>query len=201
MNYCDAHKLVWFAPVRTATRATGDVMRQLGFVNGVTGKPFTEAGHTHELRVPPGKADYTVLVSVRNPYARMASVYRWLEVIGGRPDIPFGEWLRTGQANQPYITGVDKMVAKAVKPGQPVHLLHTESLEDDLLAVPAIARDYRDCPSVRIAFDRSIRTNRYKDVASFQPLYDEDAVRVVRVACAGQFEEFGYMPEFPGGLE
>lgn len=195
MNYCDEHKLLWAAPIRTASRAVSEVLRHLGFVDPVSGLPLTEHAHTHAITVPNDKSDYAVLVNVRNPYARMASIYKWSEK--HRPPMSFATWLATSHAMSPAVHYEQELDATA-RIGQWVHLLHVERLETDLLEVPAVRAVHDAEPSVVAAFSRAIRHNRYKDVADFTALYDDDTVRAVRTLCRSQFDRFGYDPEFPG---
>jgi hypothetical protein len=74
MNYSDKHKIVVLTPPRQATRTLGSIFQKLGVVNDF------EHAFTHRLGIPSDKEDYTIISSIRNPYNRYLSIYKWQSI-------------------------------------------------------------------------------------------------------------------------
>jgi hypothetical protein len=74
-------KLFWLAP-RTSTRYTFSLLRPFG-LQGDVRRP--DVG-THSVGFPPGTDGYEVVATVRCPFRRMLSAWKWLSVI--RDNIP-----------------------------------------------------------------------------------------------------------------
>lgn len=73
MNYSDEHKYIILTPPRQGTRTLNSIFVPLGFGNDMKiGRAFT-----HRLSIPSGKEDYKIISTIRNPYNRYLSVYRW----------------------------------------------------------------------------------------------------------------------------
>ena len=195
MNYCPATRTAWIAPVRCATRATAEVLRHLGFENAEAGEPLTDRSHSHALRLPCGDVR-KILVSVRNPYARMASVWLWAT---RNAQTPFAAWLASPRAAAPHVRIADALAPLLTdRPPGSVHLLRTERLASDLLAVPQVREAAAPRGPVAAAFQRSVAHNRYLAVQDFTVLYTAETRAAVLDACRDEFALFGYDPEFPG---
>lgn len=73
MNYSDEHKCILLTPPRQGTRTLHSIFKPLGFSND-----YQENGaFTHRLGVPEGKEGYKIISTIRNPYKRYLSVYKW----------------------------------------------------------------------------------------------------------------------------
>jgi hypothetical protein len=184
MNYTDKHKLLWFAPIRTASRAVGCVLRHLEFIDGVTGRSLERAAHNHVLASPRGKSDYGLICNVRNPYTRMASVYTW-----AKPGVPFRKWVDT--AVEPWIAYEQALENRTFHP------IRMESLADDLRKVDAVAEVLETRAEARADFTRYITENRFKAVDNFRSFYKSQyEIDAVKRCCARQFEMLGYSTDF-----
>jgi hypothetical protein len=187
MNYSDQHQLVWFAPVRTGSRATGCVLRHLDFIDGVTGRNLFDAAHTHCLSVPVGKEGYRLLCNVRNPYRRMVSVYVW-----SNPKVPFIDWVEL--SDQDHIFYERALSWRFFRP------IRTEYLERDLLSIDVVANAMQRS-EVSHDFDYWIRNNRFRNVEDLASFYaDPRAIDVVKEKCRDQFELFGYSSDFEAAI-
>lgn len=183
MNYSDRHKLIWWAPVRTASRATRSVLRHLDFVDGVTGRYLFLHAHTHQLAIPGGKEGYDLICNVRNPFLRMPSIYVW-----SKEKMPFVDWLET--ATHDWIQ-FDRSLH-----GKRFRMIRTEHMIDDLQAIEPI-REALEEPDALRDFDYWIRKNRFASVADASAFYQEPTtLDAVRRLCRDQFEMFGYSTRF-----
>lgn len=79
MNVNHEHKVIWWAPERCGTKATAHIFKELGFEfyfnlenyeNRILGKY-----QTHSIEIPKELSDYKIILSTRNPYDRIFSLF------------------------------------------------------------------------------------------------------------------------------
>lgn len=78
MNVSHEHKIIWWAPERTASKITAQILKNFNFEyyeNSNTIKKLCEPYHTHEIDIPKGCEDYKVICNMRNPYDRVLSLF------------------------------------------------------------------------------------------------------------------------------
>lgn len=175
MNICHDHKFILWAPPRTAARFVHTALRGLGDMPPLT----------HRIGVPIDGAGYAAVCTVRNPYTRVLSAWKWLNTIreGHYAPTDFKEFVRkhTPIWGLPPISRELGHMLKRVK-----YLIRTESVEDDLRALPWVPDTY------------SFPKNKYRsDYCGYAPhaLYDEESQERVRRQYCGDFAEFGYDPD------
>ncbi len=64
MHFSDELQIIWLTPLRTGTRSTIYLLKEIGFEIGM-----------HELEIPNDKKNYTIICNVRNPYSRLVSIF------------------------------------------------------------------------------------------------------------------------------
>jgi hypothetical protein len=138
---------------------------------------------THRIGIPTGGEDYAVICTARNPYIRMLSVWKWQCGIKKNRCGNFPEFMRKHH-DACGITPISKdlgSLRKTVK-----YLIHVESIEEDLRALPWIPGDY--------VFPKN---NYRSDYHGQNPrdLYDDETQDHVRKLFVEDFIEFGYDSE------
>tara|TARA_B100000809_G_C14932959_1_gene457558 strand:- start:181 stop:726 length:546 start_codon:yes stop_codon:yes gene_type:complete len=175
MNICHTHKFILWALPRTAARYTHTVLRTLGSMPPLT----------HRIGIPAGGEDYDIICTVRNPYIRALSVWKWQNAIKKNRCCHdnFPEFMRQHH-DAGGINPISKdlgSLRKTVK-----YLIHVESIEEDLRSLPYISKDY-------VFPKNNFRSNYHGH--NPQTLYDEESQEHVRRLYAGDFIEFGYDSE------
>lgn len=78
MNVSHKHKVIWWAPERTASKLISQIFKHYEFVyyeNKKKTNPLGEPYHSHILEIPEGCEDYRLICSIRNPYDRILSLF------------------------------------------------------------------------------------------------------------------------------
>ena len=135
--------------------------------------------------MPVAARGYHVVCTVRNPYTRVLSAWKWLNAIHKNRYSPdsFTEFVRKHTpiwGLQPVSRDLGHML-KMVK-----FFVSTESVEDDLRALPWVPDTH------------SFPKNRFRsDYCGYAPpaLYDEESQEKIRRQYCGDFAEFGYDPD------
>ena len=80
MNISHSHKIIWWAPEKTASKATAYVLSKYDFYyydewlkDDI--KKLCEPYHSHKLIYPEEFNDYQLICSIRNPYDRILSFF------------------------------------------------------------------------------------------------------------------------------
>jgi len=78
MNVSHEYKVIWWAPERSATKLTAQILKNFNFEYLGTKKSWEklcEPYHSHYLEIPQGCEDYKIICNVRNPYDRVMGLY------------------------------------------------------------------------------------------------------------------------------
>lgn len=79
MNVNRELKIVWWAPERSATKITADILRKFNFEIYDEIKdiylPLSTNYHSHDIKIPKKFEDYKIICNVRNPYDKILSFY------------------------------------------------------------------------------------------------------------------------------
>lgn len=125
MNIIKQHKALVCLPPRQATRAIGSFfINNFEMVDAETG----EARATHNARIPQGCEDYTLVMSMRNPYERYLSIIAWKKKI----DTWDGDY-----GGLAYKFGNFYMDHYRLK-DQVDYWVRTENIADDLAKIPFV---------------------------------------------------------------
>ncbi len=170
LNVCHAHRFVLWALPRTAARYVWSALSQYGSM----------AGLTHAVGVPHGCEDYDIICTVRNPYTRLLSGWKWMNQIHGGAHHP-GDFPRFVRETAPgYVRPITEILGTKV--GKITHLLHVENLHADLRALPCIPESATLPPNVfQSEYDRP-----------WQEYYTTDALKRTRIIYEADFREFEY---------
>jgi hypothetical protein len=79
MNVSHRHKTIWWAPERTGTKITREILQNYNFLifDSKTDKevPMEERSVSHLNRISEEYSDYTLISNIRNPYDRVFSIF------------------------------------------------------------------------------------------------------------------------------
>lgn len=180
LNLCPERQIIFWLPHRCGARYVFEVLqRAIGLRGGEGG------GLTHAFKPPP--PGHRVALLVRNPYARLLSVWAWLQEIRQLdPHVSFREFVfsRGNRAMQP----ISLQVAGAVQTPefQPDILLRLEHLGHDLVAA---------FPGVEFVLPPNRYQSRILAGRPWPKWYDEEMAAAVRQAYHRDFELGGYSAE------
>ena len=174
MNICHKHKFILWAPPRTAARFVHSALNGIGGLSQLT----------HRIGVPLDGAGYSIVCTVRNPYTRALSAWKWLNQIHKNEYSPhdFKEFVR----KRTPIAGVRPVSQELGHMLEMVkYLVRVESVEADLRALPWV-------PSTQVFPPNAYRSNYHARVPS--DLYDEETRKRVHQLYHEDFVEFDYDP-------
>lgn len=175
MNYIHSQKLIYWGLPRTGSRY---VFGCLGTAYDL--KPHTS--HTHKTCLDPEYSDYSIVCSVRNPYSRVLSAWKWLTELDHLPDscaASFPDFVRRFVPNVvlPLTLELEDRMDKVN------YVVRIEDCEVDLKKLPNFPQDF-DFPP-----------NRFKSTYRLSPKeYYADPATVARIwdTYREDFESFGY---------
>ena len=78
MNVSHEYKMIWWAPERTATKLTAQILKNYNFeyfVGKNNYKKLCDPYHSHDLNIPEGCENYKIICNMRNPYDRVLGLY------------------------------------------------------------------------------------------------------------------------------
>ena len=205
MNVSHKHRVVWWAPPRTASRALSEVLCHYDFFNATIGEHanLREYPHSHDCVMPAGLEDYDLLLQVRNPYSRMVSC--WHIDCFTSPD---NEQLVITKDFEKFVldgvTGFATNYEETLKK-EPKYIVRYEQLAEDVKKLPFV-----NVNDIWTGFERCILNNAYtnegphnqtgnlprntlnKNYADWQSFYNEKLAEIVYKRFYNQFIKFNY---------
>jgi len=198
MIICPKHKLVYLAPPKTGSTAVKTLLMSRRFGGRILGRP--EFAH-HDVVWQPRFQDWTIFISVRNPYRRMISMWQFslMRYHKRRRDkftdffstiFPTDDHSFTAFMNSQTVLNCSQSVWRYAwqlhKLQKPVdYVLYQERLGEDLRKIPQFAGE-------RL---KQVNTSCSMELPWYK-LYTPDAIAKVKTWYAVDFERFGYNPEF-----
>lgn len=185
MNISHRHRFVYLAPPRTASRYVFSVLKEA--FPDLQGDPLRPEVLTHRLEVPAECHSHFVFATVRCPYSRWVSAWRWFKQIADAPGAcDVAKWA----AEHP--DDFDGFTERAHAVGGPLcsltqglawvdridGLVRLDTLEEDLLALPFVTEL---CVEMR--------------QEDWRKLFTERTAGLVRECWGDDLESFGYDPE------
>lgn len=176
MNVSHRRRFVYLAPPRTASRYIATLLRPLGLVEPLT---HCAAG------IPP--RGYFVFASVRNPYARWASCWRWVGEIASAPGAgdlshyvtenptDFVGWTNLAAGRGGPVSSIVGSLNSAVLDAT----VRQEHLAQDLRALPFAPRDWQV---------------QQQPGGPWREFYDAETAQCVLQCWEDDFRSFGYDP-------
>lgn len=132
MNLLHPAKLIYWGPTRTGSRYVFRLLKE----TYDAGDPEFHCSHTHNIRWDPEFADYKVVCTVRNPYHRVLSAWKWLNEVGRGGESfyadSFADFVRRIMPHGilPITSELGRLVEKVD------YVIHLESCERDLKKIP-----------------------------------------------------------------
>jgi len=193
MNYIDKYKLIWYAPMRNCTRALSSVFKELGMICSSSGN-FDHSLPDSRVNNDITKTDYKIVLSVRNPYARLVSLWN-LNRLHTDTDYPFEDFVdgaiikKTLSYQAYYHTGFIN--------NYPDYIIHCERMKDEIMLLPGVLENIE---LLKKRIIDTIENNRYSDERKnldksndyWKIYYNKDLANIIFTNLKEQFEMFGY---------
>ena len=165
MAYSEQFNVLWFNPIRSATRSTLEIQRFL---------KFTDFG-THDEPNENQKEFYFVS-NIRNPYSRMVSIFYFLfrnenrDIDTFRLFVKKKVWEEQNLKNPPNLQlNLKKIFDKFGK--RPDYLIKTENIYDDIFNLPFLQE--KSNPDFLKLMDEKIKTNNFFQEYGKKPHWKE----------------------------
>jgi hypothetical protein len=181
-NVSEKYKFLWWAPERTGSRGTANVLSYFDFkLNGKVVSDSTTYHYTHQCLYDNQYDDYKIIGNVRNPYGRVLSIF---QNYGGEPKINrelFKQYLFDKVTN-----GKDSEI---------IHRPNFIKTPDYVLRLEHLEEDYSKLPFVKNRFTESQihwLTIHGKPILDWGEFYNQEMKEFVYKLCQEQFERFEY---------
>lgn len=189
MNWSDQHRVLWYTPIRTATRSVGYIMTHNNFECDLDGRV---PNHAHFI--PKGKEDYYYIANVRNPYTRLVSIYYLLNLHQLKDfNTNFETWLTRVIAIPNFIQYNAFCISDCTRK-KPNKLIRVENLKEDILSLFFLNPDDE---SLQEIIKEKIEKNVFEKDFDFpkkywKDFYNQKIANVVYSICQRDFINFGY---------
>lgn len=186
MNYSHKNKILWFTPIRTASRACVPIMEYFNF----------DSTKYHDENFPKDSDDYVLITNVHNPYKRLVSIFKMFEEQKNLSNVSFHDWIHTNLKNlnkhnqNPHQLWISKFILSFKK--KPDYIVRVENIEEDLLKIKFIQENMSK--ELKKIFSENIKTNQYREdnFDYWKKEYDENLSNYVFDNFRNDFELFGY---------
>lgn len=177
-NYSEKYNCFWIAPPRTGTRGLCQILNFLGFHHKT--KPLMlipSFNFTHELPPPEIVGNSETLISVRNPYGRLFSIYKNFFFLGKKTT--FEDYVKNI-----FPTHLNHHVFGYFH-FKPTYFVRLENQYDDLQKIPFVKKTFKDN-------QLKLLTSHSKELDNWEVEYTEEMKDIVFKYLKNQFEMFGY---------
>lgn len=192
MIVSDKHKFVYVSIPKTGTLSIRTWLRQNYDGRQIVNRLIQEllgrrpgVGY-HSYFVPPECADYTIFTTVRNPYARCYSAYKFQG-----SSITFLEWLKRASVTRDEPIRMGRYPARHmmyatqsqyVQRSKATHIIKLENLAEEILTLPFI--------------DKEVLPEHLRKRTNIEPpytdYYNEEEHQALLGYCEDDFNNFGY---------
>jgi len=181
-NVSEKYKFLWWAPERTGSRGTANVLSYFDFkLDGKIVSDSKSYNYTHYCLHDDKYNDYKIIGNVRNPYGRVLSIFQNLNGQYDTNKETFKRYLFEQVAN-----GKDNEIIH--RPNfikTPDYVLRLEFLGEDYSKLPFIKNRFTDSQIYWLAIHG-------KPITNWEEFYDEEMRNFVYEICKEQFERFKY---------
>lgn len=181
-NVSEKYKFLWWAPERTGSRGTANVLSYFDFnLNGKVVSDSKTYYYTHQCLYDNQYEGYKIIGNVRNPYGRILSIF---QNYGGEPNI-------NRESFKQYL--FDKVTNG--KDSEIIHRPNFIKTPDYVLRLEHLEEDYSKLPFVKNRFTESQihwLTIHGKPIIDWEEFYDQEMKEFVYKLCQEQFERFEY---------
>jgi len=177
-NFSKKYDCIWLAPPRTGTRGLSKIFHFLGFQHKM--EPLnTEKGmnYTHDYPSEDLISNHKVIISVRNPYSRMFSMYK--------------NYFRNSNSDnfKNYVMNLDGSIVKhpafKIMDIQSNYVIRLENQMEDLMKVPFISENISE-KQIKLF------TEHGKKIHNWEDEYDEEMKNKVYNLFHKHFETYNY---------
>lgn len=216
MNFSEEHKIIWWAPERTATEATGRIFKELGFHFDRTDEMIvnreSDLHLSHEEHYGDDYNGYNIICNIRNPYDRIFSIFMNFDVLGSLPAtkevkpklIPyFKKWIKTYFEKNKLIVkindyGKSNITSESLKKFTfrnriPDQFIRMENLIDDLSELDFIKESIEWKMGQSQSF---LKNNQFikSPYYNFKEFYDFESAKLIYEYYFFHFHLVGYDP-------
>jgi hypothetical protein len=181
-NVSEKYKFLWWAPERTGSRGTANVLSYFDFkLNGKIVSDSTSYHYTHQCLYDNQYDNYKIIGNVRNPYGRVLSIF---QNFNGQFDINKETFKRYLFEQVAY--GKDSEIINRTNfIKTPDYVLRLEYLEEDYSKLPFVKDRFTESQTHWL-------TIHGKPITDWEEFYDEEMKEFVYKLCQEQFEKFEY---------
>lgn len=193
MNFNDDLKVVWITPMRTATRASGEVMKQLNFqtIDGMKSP-------VHSIGIPQGKEDYYLVLNCRNPYSRMVSMFYLTMSMENNFNQSFESWVNWNFIlfEEYFNVFLSPRLKTLIK--SPDYLIRTENFSDDIKSLWFIKENENFLKNViesdvnKNKFEKEFELYGFNKKKSWKEYYNSELAETVYNKLKIDFDYFNY---------
>ena len=179
-NFSEKYNCIWLAPPRTGTRGLTRIFHFLGFQNvGNPNKKFDSMNYTHGYPTLNEFIGHDVIISVRNPYGRLYSLYEnyfKTSATNYKTFEKFIDDLDEAQLNMPTF----KIFTFPVN-----FVVRLENQYEDLIKIPFVRENFTDK-------QLKLMTTHEKEIHDWTKEYSPKMKEKVYYFFKYQFDAFGY---------
>jgi hypothetical protein len=181
-NVSEKYKFLWWAPERTGSRGTANVLSYFDFkLDGKIVSDSKTYNYTHQCLYNELYNDYKIIVNVRNPYGRVLSIFQNY----------CGEFNISKETFKRYLF---EQVAYG-KDSEIIHRPNFVKTPDYVLRLEHLEEDYSKLPFIKNRFTESQihwLSIHGKPITDWNEFYDQEMKDFVYKICKEQFDKFGY---------
>lgn len=186
LNFSRKHKILWFTPLRTASRSCVPIMEYFDF----------DIVKNHDEIFPYDSDDYTIIMNVHNPYKRLFSVFSFIKNEKKSQNLNFRPWIEkiienSNKTNDnPSQLWLSKCFLSLKR--EPNHIVKVENLMQDLMKIDFIYKNMTN--QLEKIFHENINSNQYleNNPNNWKMNYDENLSNYIFKNFKNDFELFGY---------
>jgi len=181
-NVSEKYKFLWWAPERTGSRGTTNVLSYFDFkLDGKIVSDSTSYHYTHQCLYDNQYDNYKIIGNVRNPYGRVLSIF---QNFNGQFDINKETFKRYLFEQVAY--GKDSEIINRTNfIKTPDYVLRLEYLEEDYLKLPFVKDRFTESQIHWL-------TIHGKPITDWEKFYNKEMKEFVYKLCQEQFEKFEY---------
>jgi len=215
MNISHKHKVIWWAPAKCGTKIIKTLLHGYDFFAQINGNEFRELETTYQSHIiaqPKEYDDYKIILSIRNPYDRIFSIFLNFQLQTFTPHKnlknelkkEFNIWLNKIMLNEKliverkFLLGVNTetetyFCENLFKGRMPDFLIRMENIQEDLEKLDFIKNDLSwDSKKV----EEELKTNKIKIEREykFNSMYDIETAKKVYTFYKTHFYFCDYNP-------
>jgi hypothetical protein len=181
-NVSEKYKFLWWAPERTGSRGTANVLSYFDFkLNSKIVSDSTSYNYTHHCLHNDQYDDYKIIGNVRNPYGRVLSIF---QNFNGQFDIN-KETFKRYLFEQLFYGKDSEIIHRPNFIKTPDYVLRLEYLEEDYLKIPFIKNRFTESQIHWLSIHG-------KPLINWEEFYDQEMKDFVYDLCEEQFNRFEY---------